>query len=242
IMPGWYIHMNVARKSLAQLATNPTAAVIFGANGPDATMITNVAKANPTYVALGAIGPDIFFLLPDFKPPVGNMLYKLASFIRDLYTAWDDNFLGPYESAMGPVGNNAADEINALTGGLKNTLEDIFAQATALLRDSVEKLILHQYDFFGLLTSGVPAGFDERTFFWSDMLHYRETYRFGAVLWQRASDPTLDPVLRARFQAFALGWISHLATDVTGHGFVNQKAGGPFRLHWQRHHLIENHM
>jgi hypothetical protein len=23
---------------------------------------------------------------------------------------------------------------------------------------------------------------------------------------------------------------------------VNQKAGGPYRLHWQRHHLVENHM
>jgi hypothetical protein len=36
--------------------------------------------------------------------------------------------------------------------------------------------------------------------------------------------------------------MSHLATDVTGHAFVNQKAGGPYRLHWQRHHLVENHM
>jgi hypothetical protein len=241
-MPGWYIHMNVARKSLAQLAGNPTAAAIFGSNGPDAATITAIAEANPTYVMLGAIGPDIFFLLPDFKPPVGNMLWKLASFIKELYTAWDDTFLGPYESAMGPIANNAADEINALTGGLKDTLEGIFNQAFALLKDYILKLILQQYDFFGLLGSGVPAGFDEQTFFWSDILHYRETYRFGAVLWQRANDPKLDPTLAARCKAFALGWMSHLATDVTGHAFVNQKAGGPYRLHWQRHHLVENHM
>ena len=26
------------------------------------------------------------------------------------------------------------------------------------------------------------------------------------------------------------------------HGFVNEQAGGPFRTHWQRHHLVENHM
>ena len=36
--------------------------------------------------------------------------------------------------------------------------------------------------------------------------------------------------------------MSHLATDVTGHCFVNEKAGGPYRIHWQRHHLVENHM
>ena len=42
-------------------------------------------------------------------------------------------------------------------------------------------------------------------------------------------------------QAFALGWMSHCGTDVMGHAFTNAKSGGPFRLHWQRHHLVENH-
>jgi hypothetical protein len=41
--------------------------------------------------------------------------------------------------------------------------------------------------------------------------------------------------------AFALGWMTHCATDVTGHPFTNAKCGGPFRLQWQRHHLVENH-
>jgi hypothetical protein len=240
-MPGWYIHMDVARKALDKLASNPNAAPIFAANGPDAATLTKIARDNPTYVALGAIGPDIFFMLPDFKPPVGNMLWSLASEIRELFTWWDDNFLGPYESAMGPISDNLQDELNALSGGLKDTIESIFGTAFAFLKDEILNLILQQYDFFGILSSGVPAGFDEQTFFWSDMLHYRETYRFGAALWQRAAQED-DPTLRARFQAFALGWITHLATDVTGHAFVNEKAGGPYRLHWQRHHLVENHM
>ena len=240
-MPGWYIHMDVARKAIDALDSNPRAAAIFAANGLSAVDVKAIAHANPTYVALGAIGPDIFFLLPDFKPPVGNMLWKLATTIRDLFTAWDDTFLGPYESAMGPIGDNASDEINAITGGLQATITDIANQATSLLRDFIVQLILEQYDFFGLLSSGVPAGFDEQTFFWSDMLHYRETYRFGAELWRQAS-ATADPTQKGQFQAFALGWITHLATDVTGHSFVNQKAGGPYRLHWQRHHLVENHM
>ena len=243
-MPGWYIHMNVARKAIAALDSNSTAAPLFAKDGPSANELTAIGKGNSTYVALGAIGPDIFFLLPDFKPPVGNMLWKLATTIRELYTWWDDNFLGPYESAIGPISNNLQDELNALSGGLKDQIEAIFGQAFSFLKDTILKLVLEQYDFFGLLSSGVPSGFDEQTFFWSDMLHYRETYRFGAVLWQRASDPAIvpDPGQRERFQAFALGWMSHLATDVTGHAFVNQKAGGPYRLHWQRHHLVENHM
>ena len=36
--------------------------------------------------------------------------------------------------------------------------------------------------------------------------------------------------------------MTHIGTDITGHPFVNEKAGGPYRLHWQRHHLVENHM
>ena len=190
-MPGWYIHMDVARKALDDLAANATAAPIFSSQGLSAAQVRNIARANPAYAALGAIGPDIFFLLPDYKPPVGQMLWKLASAIIELYTAWDDNFLGPFESAMGPIGNNLADEENALTGGLKDTLETIFAEANSILHDFILKLILEQYDFFGLLSSGLQAGVDEQTFFWSDMFHYRETSRFAAVLWQRASDPTI---------------------------------------------------
>lgn len=243
-MPGWYIHMDVARKAIDALDQNKGASSLFASNGLSAQQIAKIAHDNPVYVAVGAIGPDIFFLLPDFKPPVGNMLWKLATTIRDLFTEWDDTFLTPYESAMGPISANATDEINAITGGLEDVITGIFTEATKLLEDWVITLITQQFDFFGLLSSGVPAGFDEQTFFWSDMLHYRQTYRFGAELWKRASDPTVvpDADARARFQAFALGWISHLATDVTGHSFVNEKAGGPYRLHWQRHHLVENHM
>jgi hypothetical protein len=60
-MPGWYIHMDVARKALDDLASNATAWPIFSANGLDANQVRDIARANPAYAALGAIGPDIFF-------------------------------------------------------------------------------------------------------------------------------------------------------------------------------------
>ena len=125
---------------------------------------------------------------------------------------------------------NTADEIGALTGGLSEQLSALFSEASSFLMDFVLVLITRQYDIFGLLSSGVPQGFDEQTFFWSDMLHYRKTYEFAHELWKSA---TTDAQ-----KAFALGWMTHLATDVTGHCFVNEKCGGPYRLHWQRHHLV----
>jgi hypothetical protein len=229
--------MDVARKALSSLDHNAGAGAILGSNGPDAASIKAIAENNPAYVALGAIGPDIFFLLPDFKPPVGTMLWGAANTIKDLYTWWDDNFLSPYEDQLGPIFDNLSDQVNAVTGGLANQLSDIFSRAFKFLLDTVVVMATRQYDVFSFLGSGVPEGYDEQVFFWSDMLHYRKTYEFAAHLWQKAHKAGNE-----RMMAFALGWMSHLATDVTGHCFVNEKSGGPYRLHWQRHHLVENHM
>ena len=241
-MPGWYIHMNAARKAIEALPANAGAASVFARPGLDPVALRAIATSQPAYTALGAIGPDIFFLLPDFKGLVGTGLFGASRTIKDIYEWWDTNFLGPYQDQLGPIENNLSDEVDALTGGLASQISDISSRAFAFIKDTLITLVTRQYDVFSLLGSGVPSGYDERTFFWSDMLHYRKTYTFAAHLWQKASNPALDPELSQRFQAFALGWMSHLATDVTGHAFVNEKAGGPYRLHWQRHHLIENHM
>ena len=236
-MPGWYIHMDVARRALADLDHNAGASRVFGTDGPTAADVTRIARDNPAYVALGAIGPDIFFLLPDFKPPAGTMLYGAANTIREIYTWWDDNFLGPWDDQMGPIADNFADELGALTGGLSTQLTELASRGIQFLLDTIVVLAVRQYDVFSFLGSGVPAGNDEQVFYWSDMLHYRKTYEFAAYLWKKAKESKNE-----RFEAFALGWMSHLATDVVGHSFVNEKSGGPYRLHWQRHHLVENHM
>ena len=55
-MPGWYVHMDIARRATAALAGNANASAIFGANGPSAAALEGIAHRNPAYVALGAIG------------------------------------------------------------------------------------------------------------------------------------------------------------------------------------------
>ena len=71
-MPRCHIHFNVASQSIDALVSNQTAASIFTIPGPDAANLTSIAPSEPAYSALGAIGPDILFLVPGFKPPVGN--------------------------------------------------------------------------------------------------------------------------------------------------------------------------
>ncbi len=236
-MPGWYIHMDVARKALQSLG-HSSAASIFTSGGPSVSDLRAILTADTkAYAALGAIGPDLFVFLPDFKPGMCSGLWAAARFIKQEYTEWDEKFLIPYEYYILPEALNATDIANALSGGLSNQISHIFSNAFHLLLDMGLALLFKQYDVFGLLGSGVPSGYDEKTFFWNDMLHYRKTYEFGRHLWKKANEAGND-----RFKAYALGWMSHLATDVTGHAFVNEKCGGPYRLHWQRHHLIENHM
>jgi len=109
-------------------------------------------------------------------------------------------------------------------------------------------------DWFSLFGSGVGPQYDDKLFFWSDMFHYRRTNEFACDLFRRAvangyddESGRVDKDPNAAFGyeqgiAYALGWMTHIGTDVTGHAFVNEKAGGPYRLHWPRHHLVENHM
>ncbi|MEV8097738.1 zinc dependent phospholipase C family protein [Kitasatospora sp. NPDC085879] len=236
-MPGLYAHMDIARKALSNLSANPGAAALFASGGPSAATLENIAKKNPAYTALGAIGPDMFFLLPDFKKGMAEGLWGASQTIKDLYTWWDENFLEPWEETLGPVAMNNADTLGALTGGVLTQLGDLASNALSFLITFVEDFAVRQFDAFGLLGSGVPSGYDEQTFFWSDMFHYRKTFEFGHHLFKKAKEAGNEAHM-----AFALGWMSHLATDVTGHAFTNEKCGGPYRLHWQRHHLVENHM
>lgn len=236
-MPGWYIHMDVARKAISSLSSNSGASTLLSSGGPTSSDIINIVNdpANAAYVALGAIGPDLFFLLPDFGAGIQQNLFSAAQTIKDIYTTLDDIFIGPYSDQMTAIDLNSTDINNQFGAGFPQIYADTLRFVNQFLIDAKLVLLTRQMDIFGLLGSGVPKGCDEQAFFWSDMLHYRKTYEFAAALWKNAMG-------NPRFKAFALGWMSHLATDVAGHCFVNEKCGGPYRLHWQRHHLVENHM
>src|SRR5215203_5839439 len=162
-MPGWLIHMDAARRAIDQLPANANAAPIFGGGGPSAAALQAIGHNHPAYVALGAIGPDIFFLLPDFQPPIGSALFGAARTIKDIYTWWDENLLGPWQDMMGPIENNTADEIAALTGGLSTQISGLLSRAFDFIIDSVKVMVVRNYDVFSLLGSGTITGVDEQT-------------------------------------------------------------------------------
>jgi hypothetical protein len=232
-MPGWYIHLETATMVAKRLqaADLPPDATITPL---DAQALGDLAHTWRNYLAAGAIGPDIFFLLPDFKGDKGNVLLSVSNWVLSVWDVLDSEFVSKWEKWAQPAIDGVGDVLNQATGGVLAELGQALQEISSAIMDAVLELVTQLYDWFGLLTSGVPQGFADSAFFWSDIFHYRKTFAFAKALYDNAATP--------QQKAFAIGWMSHLATDVTGHSFVNSKSGGPYRLHWQRHHLVENHM
>ena len=171
---------------------------------------------------------------------------KILRFIVELHRIWR-KFLAVYHATIGPIIEKAGQVVDDLSGGLFTALADAITELKNALVELAEKEVVTSADVFGFFSLKMREGFDEQSFLWSDMAHYRRTSMIPARLIQRAR-----PMLQSRDKltvehgeqlvAFALGWVAHLGADVIAHSFVNEQCGGPFRTHWQRHHLIENHI
>jgi hypothetical protein len=240
-MPSWYVHIQAAAETLELLnAGVPAGSPLTAA---EATQLHTAGHDHRNYLAAGALGPDLFFLLPDFKGDLGTTLLKLVRFALGAWKLADESFIEPWEKWMTPVLDDAQTLANGISGGMLGEIAEVQTLVGAAMTNVIESLASQTTDLFGFLTSGTQAGFEDSAFFWSDAFHYRRTYEFARRLYRNAlmADTADDPERPAKQQAFALGWISHCATDVAGHPFTNAKVGGPYRTHWQRHHVAENH-
>lgn len=166
-----------------------------------------------------------------------RMMIKLESVWGEVVDAYNGS-LDAIVSALGGVADD-------LTGGVVAQAKVAIENVLSGVKRAVVDEVASSEDFFASFAERTRNGWDERSFAWSDMLHYRKTSQMPRNLLleaERQFGLDGDGDKREQFQAFALGWTCHVAADVIGHSFVNEQAGGPFRTHWQRHHLIENHM
>ena len=246
-MPGLYVHMEAAKGIVDRLRAGDLPPG-FPIDAPRAQAIGEICYTWRNHLALGSLGPDLFFLLPDFANAEGATLRRIIMWGLDIWEFLDAQFIGKWEKWIEPVGVNQAQLASQLTGGLSNQLAAVLDELAAALMAAFQGLLPQMGDWFAVLTSGVPQGWDNNAFYWSDMFHYRRTYQFPYEMFRQADaalaaattdDERQDAEARI---AFAVGWMSHCATDVTGHPFTNAKAGGPYRDHWQRHRVTENHM
>jgi hypothetical protein len=296
-VPGPFTHIYTARRVADLLADGVTPDFIRPDDDPfqpgqhldpdllstlDPQRCAQAMNAWPKFTALGAIGPDLFFFLQDYKQPfvpcdevmlAMSLLYFLddqnrlddqfeglliilatidstwAGILRlilKLKKAWDA-FLKVWDETVGRILDAAGQVIDDLTGGLYKQLGDaLTALGNALISIAAEEL-LTSADLFSFFALGMREGFDEKAFLWSDMTHYRKTSQVPGLLISRAremlvADDSLTRQHGEQLLAYGLGWVCHVGTDTVAHSFVNEQAGGPFRTHWQRHHLVENHI
>lgn len=246
-MPGWYVHMDAARQTADRLRAGDVPAGLR-VSPQDARDLGDICHTWRNYLAVGALGPDLFYMLPDFANTKGCVLRQVVQWALDVWSWIDAEFVSRWEKWIEPITTNASQLASQITGGLSAQLGQILTELANAVVNAFKGLLAEMGDWFGVLTSGVPQGYGDDAFFWSDVFHYRKTYQFGFVLFEQArvalaaaapgSDAHKDAEAR---MAFAVGWMTHCATDVTGHAFTNAKCGGPYRDHWQRHHLVENH-
>jgi hypothetical protein len=175
---------------------------------------------------------------------VNGTFAEIVRILIQLKKAWSE-FVAVYEKTVKKFVDEVVTVLDDLTGGL---VEE-FTTAITNLADAiiaVIKLEVVTYgDIFSWFSLKMRQGWDEKSFLWSDMLHYRRTSQMAANLLaeakrQRSAGASAEQY--EQFLAYIMGWVCHIGTDVIAHSFVNEQCGGPFRTHYQRHHLIENHI
>jgi hypothetical protein len=177
---------------------------------------------------------------------VSDETARVLRLIIKLERAWQA-FVKVLQDTIGPILDKAGEIIDDLTGGLLSALGDAFTQLkNALLTIAGEELVTSG-DILSWFSLKMREGVDEQAFLWSDMLHYRRTSVVPQRLvhYAREMSASQDDTVREHGEqllAFALGWICHVGTDTAAHPFINEQVGGPFRTHWQRHHVVENHL
>lgn len=199
---------------------------------------------------LGAIGPDLFFWAPDFDVVRKFYnFYKNWKWVIDLY----NETIGKVKKAIEALGEPIEDAVESLAPSTVSLVKSLIGEVNEtlkLLRSTIATMlfngVIEGYDalssisrspklfhlLFDEFTPPMQRGKKESEWYWFDMLHYRDTGRFAANL--------VDSAEYDAQRAYAFGYLTHIATDVVGHGYINQIVGGPYRMHPQRHATVEN--
>jgi hypothetical protein len=241
-MPKYGIHHIVLREAVSEL---------YASGNGAASRAADVIQAETPSAIIGSIGPDLFFWGPDYE--VVDKLYKLYKNIEEVVELYNkvvqpireikDAVVEPVEDLVETLAPNTVQLIRHLLNEIEQT-SSLFKSAVGtglfagvmsganLLTDAAGIGSL-SHQFFQMFVPDLQNNENEKEWYWFDMLHYRRTGQFAQNLVNGARSD--------REKAFAFGYLSHIATDVTGHSFVNQIVGTPARLNVHRHVTAENY-
>jgi Zinc dependent phospholipase C len=182
------------------------------------------------YAKLGSLGPDIFYAMADY----GRDLQDLENFLIKVAGTFD--CIG---ELMGEVGRYVDGIESVITFGISDSMQQTFNLIKAAINEGVLALIVGPagVNLWPIFEAARQQDKPRENWFWADYLHYIKSGKFVDALIKNAKASGNDKLV-----AYAYGYLTHYVTDVLGHPYVNQVVQGPWRLYWQRHHLVENFM
>ncbi len=205
----------------------------------------DIMLALAIYFFYDAAKEDDWEPLVDILEGVDSTLAGVIRLVLQLQSVWDA-FKKGWDKTIGPLVDVAGELADDLTGGILGELKDVLTQFLKDLETVGAQEISQYARIWDRMNTVVARGYEEKSFLWSDMTHYRRTTAICQALVRQAQlqlDGTDEGQQRfEQFLAFAMGWITHVGTDTIAHSFVNEQCGGPYRTHPTRHHLIENHI
>ncbi len=232
----------------------------LGAVGPDLFFFSQDYSSGP--LAAAPFQDDILMLAmaayywtdaakeADYEPllvllaEVNGTFAEIVRILIKLQKAWAA-FVAVYNKTVKKFVDEIVTVLDDLTGGLIEEFTTAITNLADAILQVVEMEVLTYADIFSWFSLKMRPGWDEKAFLWSDMLHYRRTSQMAANLLAEAKRQRQNGGSQEQydqFLAYIMGWVCHIGTDVVAHAFVNQQCGGPFRTHYQRHHVIENHI
>jgi hypothetical protein len=192
---------------------------------PDPTLPeTDPEAVKMRFACLGSVGPDILYALGDY----GGKQQDFENFLVKVAATFDS--LG---ELMGKIGRYIDGVENSITLGVVDSINQSTALVTGATNQGALALLASQVNLWPVFEPSRQRDQPRQKWYWADYLHYVRSGRFVRELIDRSAG---NPNLRA----YAFGYLTHYVTDVVGHPYVNQVVGAPWRLAWQRHHLVEN--
>lgn len=187
--------------------------------------------AKMRFAKLGSVGPDVFYMLGDFNVPTATALQDLENFLVKV-----GGTTACLSELSEKINKWLIGELDKITAGIASELQETSNRISGVVTNGFLALLVNNgVNVWSIFRSPRQQDLPREKWFWADCLHYAYTGDFTKRLLTNAKNSGNE-----NLYAYALGYLTHYVTDVVGHPYVNQVVQGPFRLHWQRHHLVEN--
>ena len=220
-MPTSGTHITIVQR----LALDPALQPLLGNPDPQAVTTDPEGALRMKYACLGAIGPDVLYAMAD----VSSGLQDLENFLLKVQGTF-----ACLSEVMDEISRYVTGEMDRITNDVTASIRQALQLTLSVIRGQILALLVEAgYSFWPVFEAKRQDDRPREEWYWADYLHYVRTGRFVRKLLDKSAG-------NANLTAYALGYMTHYVVDVVGHPYVNQVVQGPFRLYWQRHHLVEN--